>query len=231
MIMINPYQFSAAAVTTLKTGLIGCWELNETSGTVAEDVHGTNDLTISGATINQTGKLDKCYSFDGNDHLYRNTGLVSVFPFTIAAWFKTSTTPAATMTIMSVGDKDIFNKLVGFGVSTTGKLLIYNYNSTFLSATSVASFNDGNWHLAVAVFNSNTDKRLYVDGALVATLSTSCLVPAGIDNITIGKLARYVTDGYFTGNIDQSDIWSKALTGTEIAALYNGGAGLAYSAW
>lgn len=231
MILINPYRFANASGTTLKTGLVSCWELNETSGSVAGDAHGTNDLTISGATINQTGKLDKCYSFDGNDHLYRNSGLVSVFPFTLAAWFKTSTTPLATMTIMSVGDKDTFNKLVGFGVLTTGKLVIYNYNSTFLSATSVASFNDGNWHLAVAVFNSSTDKRLYVDGSLVATLSTSCLVPAGIDNITTGKLARYVTDGYFTGNIDQSAIWSKALTGTEIAALYNGGNGRAYSVW
>src|SRR6056297_3914362 len=70
MNIINPYRFGVGAGNGLKNNLISVWEFDETSGTTAFDSNGSNDGTINGATINQTGKIDKAFDFDGsNDYV------------------------------------------------------------------------------------------------------------------------------------------------------------------
>jgi len=69
---ITNFKFGEATGTVnLTRDIIAYWKLDETSGTVAEDsVAGTYNGTIEGATINQVGKINKSYDFDGsNDYL------------------------------------------------------------------------------------------------------------------------------------------------------------------
>jgi hypothetical protein len=51
----------------LLDGLVSYWKFDETSGTTSYDAVGSNDGTITGATINQTGKINTAYDFDGTD--------------------------------------------------------------------------------------------------------------------------------------------------------------------
>ena len=53
------------------TSLVAAYNCNETSGSTCNDAYSTNDMTISGATVNQTGKIDKCYNYDGSNDYKR----------------------------------------------------------------------------------------------------------------------------------------------------------------
>ena len=51
------------------TGLISCWEFDETTGTTAYDELGNNNAIINGAIIIQTGLMNKAIEFDlSNDY-------------------------------------------------------------------------------------------------------------------------------------------------------------------
>jgi hypothetical protein len=73
----------------LTTGLISVWELDETGGTVVNDaLNSHNGTNVGSAEVNITGKLNKCYDFDGiNDIVDFNTKLISGFPFSLSIWF------------------------------------------------------------------------------------------------------------------------------------------------
>ena len=50
--------------STLLEGLVSYYKFDETGGTTANDIHGAKNGTIYNTTINQTGKIDKCYLFE-----------------------------------------------------------------------------------------------------------------------------------------------------------------------
>lgn len=100
---------------------------------------------------------------------------------------------------------------------------------------------DGNWHHIVYAYDQATSKMsYYFDGALVTGLSAAqtdaknggnargAVNFSNATNMVIGGWNKHAnitgpTDGWissFTGGIDQFRLYSKALTSTEVAALY-----------
>ena len=70
--------------TTLKNGLISCWEFDEASGSSINDSFSSNTLTAGGTyTSNQTGKVGTAYSF-APGYAYRGTRMVLAFPITLS---------------------------------------------------------------------------------------------------------------------------------------------------
>lgn len=82
---------------------------------------------------------------------------------------------------------------------------------------------NGAWrHVAFTV--SGTTFSLYVDGVLSGTPST--LTPDFIDNgeaeiFRIGALARSSNGDFFTGLLDDVQIYGSALTGSNVTFLFN----------
>lgn len=73
------------------------YTFNETSGTTLTDIAGSNDGTNDGATVNQTGKIDKAYLFDGtSDYVTISNSTSFDFSdeeYTISIWVKASSDP------------------------------------------------------------------------------------------------------------------------------------------
>ena len=96
---------------------------------------------------------------------------------------------------------------------------------------------DGNWHLAVAVFDYNAGNGtidLYLDSVLESTISLADLGTwngSSIDNGTVLHFgARNVVSlneiqNHMNGLLDDVAIWDGALSQSEVSALWNGGAG------
>jgi hypothetical protein len=79
----------------LETDLVSWYKLDETSGTIAYDSLGRNNLTNNGATINQSGKLVNSYLHDVNDYL-RNSSTLTGIPTgasarTVCSWIYPTT--------------------------------------------------------------------------------------------------------------------------------------------
>jgi hypothetical protein len=226
-------------IVALCDGLISCWEFDETSGTTAIDANGNNDGTIDGATINQTGKVDKAYDFDGADDLV-NTNLNTHYTeFSFSCWIY----------LDGWGEDGlgrIFDKreaglqVLGLyvdGSSSNNRIAFYQSRSTALgqwrTESSTLSLSDW-YHICVTYDNSSVDNdaKIYINGTsmtIVEANMPSGTVTTNTDNYIIGN--RGTKDRSFNGKIDQPAIWNKILNPSEVEELYNSGNGKAYSTW
>lgn len=229
---------TTTAISTLKTNLLSLYEFDETTGTVAEDAHSTNDGTISGATINQTGKIVKCYDFDGVNDSVSNPLTAHYTNFSFAAWIYVHSSGGGT-------NGRIMDKRNAGG---TNAMWIYcaDFDSDIRIRVGVGFTSNGDWgittkmtknawhHLVVTYNNSSTanNPSIYIDS--VAKTVARDAVPSGtlVTNTSkywIGN--RGDGDRAFDGLIDQVGMWDKILTQEEVTALYNAGNGLPYTSW
>lgn len=83
------------------------------------------------------------------------------------------------------------------------------------------------WYHLVSTYTSG-NLNIYINGSLDKNYvnPTGNLISVS-DGLHIGHEDAWINE-YFFGIIDEIGIWSRALSAAEVAALYNGGAGLAY---
>lgn len=236
---------------TLKTGLISVWEFDEPSGAVAYDSHNSNHLTINSATINQTGKINKCYLYNAStNQLTLAANLATPFEnlssISVSAWVYPT----------YADDYDQYRMIVSKMKSTwtspyyefhlrarLGGYQVYEFvvgtvNNTFGGrSTTVNSYvAGGGWVHLVGTYTPDGVCNIYRNGELNNAGGSNIAGGGNIYNVSsplnIGddddKYANFLNWG---GNIDQIAIWNVALTQNQITDLYNGGAGLAYANW
>ena len=97
---------------------------------------------------------------------------------------------------------------------------------------------DGQWHHLAFTYDGTTSTvKVYYDGAEVPLPPGAAGNFAGLGNLTLGNATNLVVGGWnkhaglsgptdswingFTGKMDQFRLYGKALTATEVAALYN----------
>jgi len=98
------------------------------------------------------------------------------------------------------------------------------------SYTSSFSLTDNVYaHVCIVYVRSSGNAAFYVNGVVDGTTHTFTQAPPtnGQGNTSIGRAGDY-NGIYYKGYIDEVYIASRALSGTEISELYNGGTGLTY---
>jgi hypothetical protein len=219
------------------SSLVGYWPLTEGTGTVAYDDSGNNSTgTWNGTQAGSSGYYSAgkigpwAGAFDGstdqinigtNSNAFNFSGNVSG-----VVWIKTATN-GGTLLQYQTGPSLIYMEV---GPTTAGgtanKFVVYlrTVNNNFLVASGQTTITDNNWHLLVFVRNIFSQTvTIYVDGQVDATVSyadTSAINTSGGAHI-IGSLNGGVY--YFTGLIDDVRIYNRALSASEIAAMYAGG--------
>ena len=84
-----------------------------------------------------------------------------------------------------------------------------------------ASYTANAWHHVVGTYDG-TNKKLYMNGSLIDTVSESGAIDNDDVSLTIGAREDGM-DWYFNGNIDDAKIYSRALTQAEVTRNYNAG--------
>ena len=106
------------------------------------------------------------------------------------------------------------------------ELQVNTYNAAVYGnkiATDVATINDGQWHHVAVTITLNTNVSFYVDG--VATSVSPLKVTGAGSNyawLLIGQAAYAPLGNYFNGSMDEVQIYSRALSASEIGGLYAG---------
>ncbi len=217
-----------APTATDETGLVGYWKMDDlTNGNTTDSSGQGNSGVVTGATFN-SGRWNKGYSFDGsNDYIYAvnspSFNSFGVNPFTISAWFKTSSLGYSTI---------IDNKYAGtnnagynFFINTGSSQITFRIaNGTTADNTggSTANINDNKWHFVTGTKN-NTGIYMYIDGVIDKTSVASVYSTYNVTNtqaLYFGAYAGVAGNGNFNGTIDEVRIYNRSLSADEVKELY-----------
>jgi len=75
-------------------------------------------------------------------------------------------------------------------------------------------------HVALTYDTNSGLAMLYYNGTNVATTNLGVFIPKTGGDVLLGKDMSRATNGYFGGKMDEMSLYSRALSGAEIAAIY-----------
>lgn len=230
-------------MSTLTQNLVSWWKFDESSGNTADSV-GTNTLTNDNSVPFVSGLAGNGADFeDASNHSFSitdaaQTGLDITGDISFSFWFKPESAPSnGTQEIihskweLGSGAWDMFYeqqlgvKRVRFCVFTSAAPTV-NINFTFPVDLGTGAFK----HIVTTFTQSTKTVEMWVNGVSLGTVTDASAI--NINNSSApfkigGGLGTLSTNG-LDGIIDDFAVWSKVLLSSEIAALYNGGAGSRY---
>ena len=159
--------------------------------------------------------------FDGTDSYVEvadDSSLDLTTGFTISAWIKKTDIGYGWIVQKGTG-----NYKLDIGYSGEIRLRVWHDGGTYkeLEIMSV-DYSDSTWHHIIGTYTASTSLKIYGDGVLLGTNTTS--IPGTLDDSSDSLFfgAYGGTSYFFEGNIDEVAIWDTALTSNQVKTLYNG---------
>ena len=231
-ITISPQKIHAAAPTN---GLVGYWNFDEGSGTVANDTSGSgNNGTINGASW-IAGKIGSgALSFDGTGN-YVNLGSPSSLDFsqenafTISAWVYPDGAIGSYAAIFSRGGVNVGNTNTVYHLSSnnagTGWSATISDGTNLVINSALNTIVQRTWQHMTLVWNGTT-LILYKDASVIDSDTNVSFTGLWDGNdasdryVNVGRDAK--NGGHlWPGNIDDVRVYSRALSASEITDIYN----------
>ena len=223
------YYATGGTAGDTTSGLVGWWKLDDGSGTTAADSSGDgNTGTLGGSPLPTwtNGKLDGALSFNGSQTVGvpDNAALDLSGPWTVSGWIELSAMPASGYLgpVLKKSNGAAFNYLLAYNngayFAGTGWVILYYDASNHLQSTSYGTTAVLNqWYFLAGVWDGTT-LSLYLNGGLVGS-STPSASPNGSSGGGL-TIAAGVSNS-LTGMLDDVRIYNRALSATDVAALYN----------
>lgn len=217
------------------TSLVSHYRLEETSGNRVDEL-GTNLLTETGGTINSaTGVQGSGADFESADSRYlynaSPSSLTDVNTYSVSFWYKPEST--GTQGIVGVTtDNDNSIKFQFFLISSKIYFRRNKSGGTLIDVIGATTLTAGNLYHIVGTFSTTNGMVLYVNGASDGTSTDLTATVSATRTLSVGARRRAATHDIFTdGIVDEISIWDgRELTSSEVSTIYNGGAGIPYSA-
>lgn len=210
------------------------WSFNEGAGTRTADGSGAvNTGTVgSGASWTTNGRVGGALSFDGTANGYVDGAAAAVrtdASFTVSAWvyLTAATLPTSNKAVLSQNGSAAPAFDLMYESSQRWKFYFMRSNSTgagYDEAVSAANAVPQSWTHLVGVYDSaaaaGSQIKLYVNGGAATTAGRTTPWDAA-GTLQAGRIRWGNSYGdYFPGVIDQVRTYQRALSTTEIAALY-----------
>ena len=207
------------------------------SDRVTDGLGSAVDGTITGATLDTTNKKlgTGCYDFDGVDDKVTAMGTASDWKFlhdgspnTVSFWIRRNGgQDVSEPCILDTQGASASNTGLSIWFSTTGIIytMVSNGAGSVKGNTGIST-TDLTWHHIVMVRDSSNLYH-YKDNVLVETVSLSGHTPStGNSSFPLGfGINQRSPPRYIDAQLDDVGIWNRALTASEISALYNSGTG------
>jgi hypothetical protein len=195
-------------------GLVAHWKFDDDPGSsIAIDSAGTNNGTLNGDATWTTGRIDGALSFDGDGDYVAVAAIAPLTgdTLTVQAWIRLDEFAGATNPILTQYKQLMTHEGYYFYVSDDRPTFYVIKGFSTRQATSPETINADQWY-HVAGTNDGTELKLYVDGQLKASVSSSGFT--GVDeNAYIGH--KYNFSLYYTGLIDDVRIYERAVSEDE----------------
>ncbi|HEV8404571.1 MAG TPA: LamG domain-containing protein [Nitrososphaera sp.] len=200
----------------------------------ADDIQDENEGTLQNGATFGSGKVGQAFSFDGTDDFVSISNTANMDfgtgDFTIDLWVNFNSISIDQSLIHKVvspfpNDKGYLLELDRISpsgsVSPTLRFLARdttsNENDLYVE---VASLTTGQWYHVTGVRSGNTNS-LYLDGNLIGSQTAGNNIDTGAGGTaSIASLAG-VSDRFVSGLIDEVEIFNRALSDTEIQAIFD----------
>ena len=208
-------------------GLVGYWPFN---GNANDESGNGNNGTVNGATltVDRFGNANNSYSFNGvNNYIsIPNSTLFNFDKFTISLWIRISnyTKPEGDVFIFNNGDdvKGSSWRIYHQGVIPTDSASLVNDIFTPSRFINYHPISSGKWHNVIFIYD-NSQIKTFIDGGLTGSRSTFGSILNTNSDIMIGARQQFSSvTGFYNGIIDDIRIYNRALTQSELSAMYNG---------
>lgn len=203
----------------ITTGLAMHLKFNEAGGTIAADATGNNNNgSLNNGAVFTVGKNGNSVSLSGSNQYLtvNNSSLLNpTSAITLSVWIKANSLS---------GNRVIFKKQswgASYELAVYGGLLTFTLNGP--GSVSIAAPSTGAWHLITATYDGSA-KKIYVDGTLSISQAASGAIGTNGEAVMIGTSGGW--ENYFSGLLDDARIYNRALSLTDVQALYNSGAGV-----
>lgn len=232
MVLPSPRPVGAPR-SSLLSGLVAYWKLEEASGTRVDQL-GTYNLTAVNTPGNAAGKIGNGCAFVAASSQYlTNTSLQSAGLGKICIAFWANRSNAAT-DFVTIGWVITTHSVFCITVSTDGNVYV-ECDGAALSIYASAADGLTGWRHYVMVYDGTQTGdanrfKLYRGGSQVSLSAWSASVPATFTTTDPFRIGRDQLNARFTNAIiDEVGVWTGvALTSTQVSNLYNGGTGVTY---
>jgi Concanavalin A-like lectin/glucanases superfamily len=201
----------------------------------ARDIVGGHNGTLQSGATYEPGMVGQAFSFDGTGAVnIPNTGNLNVqtSDFTVDAWVRFTdslVTGEAAVIFQSYGGTPAY----GLAIDDNNHVYLgFRDNSgNSVAAISTTRLNDGLWHFVAGVRERST-ARIYVDGIeensaphSVGSIDNTCQTVhiGGTSTGTSACNSGSADEAFFTGQIDELEIFQRALTPLEILRIRDAG--------
>ena len=227
-------QWTTIALTD---SLQGYWKLDESSGNAEDSTANNNDLTNNNTISYVAAKINNGADMETSSSQYfsitdaAQTGLDFSTAFTFSWWQNLETVFSGTtdMVTLNKWNNSVHTRAYFFrwnNQSSTGMQLQMGNGVSTGDAKVNYTVGTGTFVFIVVTYNAGT-LELFVNSTSQGT-ATGTLPVTALDTTDPFKIGADSSTDSIDGIIDEVGAWSRVLTGTEIADLYNGGAGLSY---
>jgi fibronectin type 3 domain-containing protein len=200
--------------------------LDETGDVTAADASGNGwNGTLLNSPVWTAGKINNGLLLAAASSQYATlpSGLMSAFnDFTISAWVKMTTLANwARLFDFGTGTTNYMFLAPRFSTANTMRFAIRTPSVSEQTITSTTALPTvGTW-MHVAVTLSGATGTLYLNGVSVGTNTAMTLKPSSLGITTLNYLGRsqFSADPYLNGEVDEFQIYGRALSSTEIATL------------
>jgi hypothetical protein len=214
----NPDDAGAVdgAPSTLGIGLVSWWR---GEGNASDSV-GSNDGTPQGGIAFVEGRVGQAFEFNGTDATVTvpdSTSLLVQQGFSLAFWIRIYSVPLQQVVILRKLVLGLENKNVVLAPDGTVGFYLYDaMNETALFAN--APLIVDTWHHIAVVYDGTTSK-LYLDGALDASVPASGSIENSTGDLIFGQSIDF---RYFAGALDEIRWYSRGLSDAEVSSLASG---------
>lgn len=202
-------------------------------GNTRDDAGGNNGSLQGGATF-AAGKVGQAFSLNGTTSFVQvphNTNLNPAGAFTVDFWINASSQQTFSQLLL-VDKSHGWADGTGWGVQTnTSGAPCFFYGTggntlDFHGPCGTSGILDDQWHHFAGVF-TGTEFRIYLDGVLNTSMSFSVPIVNNTRPVNVGmSWGAGTPTRFFHGLMDEVEFFNRALSATEVAAIFNaGGAG------
>ncbi len=177
--------------------------------------------------------------FDGDNDYLRvasavfDASTLETTPASVLIWFKRDRSAVGdeeTLMCMSAGTAS--NNLCEIVFTTADRVGVRTRTSSNSHALSTVLTDTASWHMAVGVYGdtstgaaTTSSRSVYLDGAAASTEPTAKDPTSASTQLTFGGNEASTPTQDFQGYMAYLTVWNKALSSSEVASLYNSGAG------